>query len=79
VFKPSGKLAVGAFPDVDFSGLYGHEKITDPACAKSRTGFLILVSHCPMVLVSKLQMETALSTMEANSSLWPIAVESYFR
>ncbi|KAL7489424.1 hypothetical protein ACHAW6_015024 [Cyclotella cf. meneghiniana] len=66
VFKPSGKLIVEAFPDADFAGLYGHEKITDPACAKSRTGFLIQVSDCPMVWVSKLQMETALSTMEAE-------------
>jgi hypothetical protein len=66
VFKPSGMLTVAAFPDADFAGLYGHEKVTDPACAKSRTGFLILVSDCPMVWVSKLQTETALSTMEAE-------------
>jgi len=66
VLKPSGVLNVAAFPDADFAGLYGHEKVTDPACAKSRTGFLIQVSDCPMVWVSKLQTETALSTMEAE-------------
>ena len=33
---------------------------------KSRTGFLITVSDCPMVWVSKLQTKTALSTMEAE-------------
>jgi hypothetical protein len=66
VMKPSGGLCVDAFPDADFAGLYGYEKITDPACAKSRTGFLITVSECPMVWVSKLQTETALSTMEAE-------------
>jgi hypothetical protein len=66
VLKPSGTLKVDAYPDADFAGLYGHEKVTDPACAKSRTGFLISVSDCPMVWVSKLQTETALSTMEAE-------------
>jgi hypothetical protein len=66
VLKPSGTLKVEAYPDADFAGLYGHEKVTDPACAKSHTGFLISVSDCPMVWVSKLQTETALSTMEAE-------------
>ena len=66
VLKPSGDLKIDAFPDADFAGLYGHEKTNDPACAKSRTGFVITVSDCPMVWMSKLQSETALSTMEAE-------------
>ena len=66
IIKPSGELKVDAYPDADFAGLYGHEKNNDPACAKSRSGFLIAVSDCPMVWVSKLQTETALSTMEAE-------------
>jgi hypothetical protein len=66
ILNPSGELRVDAYPDADFAGLYGHEKTTDPACAKSRTGFLLTVSNCPMVWVSKLQTETALSTMEAE-------------
>ena len=39
MLKPSGLLKVDAYPDADFAGLYGHKKRTDPACAKSRTGF----------------------------------------
>jgi len=66
ILNPSGKLKVDAYPDADFAGLYGYESNSDPACAKSRTGFLITVSDCPMVWVSKLQTETALSTMEAE-------------
>ena len=66
VLKPTGQLKVDAYPDADFAGLYGYEKPNDPACAKSRTGFLITVSDCPMVWVSKLQTETAMSTMEAE-------------
>ncbi len=38
----------------------------DPACVKSRTGFLITVSDCPMVWVFKLQTKTTLSMMEAE-------------
>ena len=66
ILNPSGKLTVDAYPDADFAGLYGYETVTDPASVKSRTGFLITVSDCPVVWVSKLQTETALSTMEAE-------------
>lgn len=66
ILNPSGELKIDAYPDADFAGLYGHEKNNDPACAKSRTGFVITVADCPMVWVSKLQTETALSTMEAE-------------
>ena len=66
ILNPSKDLKIDAYPDADFAGLYGHEKNNDPACAKSRTGFVITVADCPMVWVSKLQTETALSTMEAE-------------
>jgi hypothetical protein len=46
--------------------MYGHENQTDPACDKSRTGFIITLAECPMFWQLKLQTETALSTMEAN-------------
>ena len=51
IFNPSGTLKIDAYPDADFSGLYGYLKITDPACVKSRMGFLITVLDCPMVWV----------------------------
>ncbi|KAL7475134.1 hypothetical protein ACHAW6_001059 [Cyclotella cf. meneghiniana] len=66
IFYSSEVLKVDAYPDADFSGLYGYKVVTDPACVKSRTGFLIMVSDCPMVWVSKLQTKTALSTMGAE-------------
>ncbi|KAL7481690.1 hypothetical protein ACHAW6_011130 [Cyclotella cf. meneghiniana] len=66
MFKPCELLKVDAYPDVNFDGLYRHEKTLDPACAKSHTGFLISVSDCLMVWVSKLQTETALSMMEVE-------------
>ncbi len=46
--------------------MYGHEYHTDPACAKSCTGFIITFVECPVFWQSKLQIETALSTMEAK-------------
>ena len=64
--NPSSELNVDSYPDADFAGLYGHKKSTDPSCAKSRTGFLINVANCPVFWMSKLQTETALSTMEAE-------------
>ena len=69
VLRPSGGLKVGAYPDVDFARLYRHEKSNDPTCTKSRTGFLINLSDCPIMWVSKLQRETALSKMENEISV----------
>jgi hypothetical protein len=41
VMNPSSDVCkIDAYPDADFAGMYGHEKHTDPACAKSRTGFI---------------------------------------
>ncbi len=38
----------------------------DPVCVKSRTGCVIMIANCPIIWQSKLQSETALSTMEAE-------------
>jgi len=67
ILKPSGGLCnINAYPDADFAGLYGHESPTDPACVKSRTGFVICIANCPIMWKSTLQTKTALSTMEAE-------------
>jgi len=66
ILNPTKELNVDAYPDANFAGLYGHEKSADPSCAKSRTDFLINVANCPVLWMSKLQTDTALSTMEAK-------------
>ena len=67
VLNPSKELCkIDCYPDADFAGMYGHEKPTDPSCVKSRTGFVITFADCPVFWQSKLQTETALSTMEAE-------------
>jgi hypothetical protein len=67
VMNPSSDVCkIDAYPDADFAGMYGHEEHTDHACAKSRIGFIIIFADCPVFWKSKLQTETALSTMEAK-------------
>jgi hypothetical protein len=46
--------------------MYGHEKPTDPACAKSCSGFVIVFAGVLVLWQSTLQTQTALSTMEAE-------------
>ena len=55
---------IDAYPDAEFLGTYEQESHDDMACAKSRTGFIIKFSDCPILWISKFQTETALSKME---------------
>ena len=57
VFNPSKKLVVDCYADADFAGMWGHEDPQDPICARSRTGFVVTFSNCPLLWVSKLQTE----------------------
>lgn len=59
-------MKIDCYPDADFAGMYGHEKSDDPACVKSRTGYVITAANCPVSFASRLQVETACSTMEAE-------------
>jgi len=67
VMSPSSDVCkIDAYPDADFAGMYGHEEHSDPACTKSRIGFIIIFADCPVFWQTKLQTETALSMMEAK-------------
>jgi hypothetical protein len=55
--------------------MYGHEKPTDPVCAKSCSGFVIVFAGVPVLWQSKLQTQTAFSTMEAEVN----ALDAYMR
>ena len=66
VFTTSPDLALDCYADADFAGLWGQEDDQDPVCVKSRTGYVLLFGGCPLLWVSKLQTEIALSTMEAE-------------
>ena len=56
-------LKIDCYPGADFVGVHGHEKVNDPACVKSRTGFVITEDNCHVLLQSKLQSEPVLSAM----------------
>jgi hypothetical protein len=66
VINPTRELTIDAYPDAYLAGMYGHEKPTDPACAKSCSRFVIVFAGVPVLWQSKLQTETAFSTMEAE-------------
>jgi hypothetical protein len=66
IIKPMTTIGIDTYPDADFAGLYGYEDNDDPVCVCSRTGYVITVAGCPIYWSSKLQTETATSTMEAE-------------
>jgi hypothetical protein len=66
IFKPSDDMTLDCYVDADFAGLYGVEDTQDPVCVKSRTGYTLTLGGCPLIWVSKLQTEIALSTIEAE-------------
>ena len=63
LFNPSNKLVVELYADADFAGLWGHEKLQDPICARSRTRFVVTFSGCPIFWMSELQTEIDISTL----------------
>ena len=62
----TGDFALDCYADADFAGLWRQEDDQDSVCVKSRTGYLLVFGGCPLLWVSKLQMEIALSMTEAE-------------
>ena len=65
-FDPHPDMALDCYVDADFAGLWGSEDDQDPVCVKSRTGYVLTLGGCPLLWVSRLQTEIALSTLEAE-------------
>ena len=66
ILKPSKTLQVDCYADANFAGLYPVEEPQDSTSVKSRTGYVITFADCPILWVSKLQTEIALSTLHAE-------------
>jgi hypothetical protein len=66
IIKPTKDLTLNCYADADFTGLWSHSDPDDPKSVKSRSGFVITLGTIPVSWSSKLQTETALSTMEAE-------------
>jgi Reverse transcriptase (RNA-dependent DNA polymerase) len=64
--RPQADLRVDCYVDADFGGLFLVEDKQDPISVKSRTGYVILYRGAPLLWVSKMQTQIALSTMEAE-------------
>ena len=52
--------------DADFAGLWNREDHNDDNCVKSRTGYVLCISSCPVLWITRLQDGIALSTMESE-------------
>ena len=63
VFNLSKKLMVDCYDDADFPGLWGHKNPQGSICARIITGFMVIFSNHPLLLVSKLQTEIAISKL----------------
>ena len=66
MINPYKKLIVDCYADTDFTGLWGYENPQDPICARSRTGFVVTFANCPLLWMSKMQAEIALSTLHSE-------------
>ena len=64
VFKPSLDWKFDYYVDADFCRLWGSEDPNDPIVAKSRTGYVILLTGCPLLWKSSLQTEISVSMMD---------------
>ena len=66
IIRPTKDLTLDCYADADFAGLFSTSDPNDSKSVKSRSGFVITLGKIPVSWGSKLQSETALSTMEAE-------------
>jgi hypothetical protein len=64
--EPKAEHTVDCYVDADFGGLFSVEDPESPVSVKSRTGYVIMYRGSPLLWVSKLQTQIALSTMESE-------------
>ena len=66
ILRPTGRLELDLYVDADFAGLHHREPDHLPDSVRSRTGYIIFLSDCPLVWKSSLQPSIAASTTEAE-------------
>ena len=76
IVKPSNKLILDLFVDADFCGLFKVEPDTDPNSVRSRTGFIVKLSNCPLTWRSQLQTSITCSTLEAEYNALSTALKT---
>ena len=66
ILKPDRSKNVECYVDADFAGNWTKEEAENSTNMLCRTGYVIWFMGCPIIWVSKLQTEIALSTTEAE-------------
>eukprot|EP00957_Ditylum_brightwellii_P095821 7300623-Ditylum_brightwellii.AAC.1 len=67
ILDPNKKGAFNVYVDADFCGLWNKMTVQDDvSTAKSRTGYIITYTNCPILWASKVQTFITLSTTEAE-------------
>jgi hypothetical protein len=66
LLRPDSSKGIQCFVDADFANGWNSSDCEELSSVYSRTGFVIMYAGCPLVWVSKLQTEVALSTMEVE-------------
>jgi hypothetical protein len=74
ICEESGELPIDCYVNADFARLSGYKDRNDASCVKSRTGYVINITICPVVWKSKLQSCIASSTMEAEYNALSMAM-----
>ena len=59
-------LSIQCIVNADFTGMWVKEDCVDLSSVYSHTGYVIMYAGCPILWVSRLQMEVTLSTTEAE-------------
>ena len=57
------KVVVDFYVDEYSAGVWGHNNNQHPICANSRTGFVVTFVNCPLLWVSKLQIDSTVYTL----------------
>jgi len=66
ILTPDFTKGIECFVDADFAGPFDKTCSEDPENVLSRTGYIIKYMKCPILWVSKIQSEIALSTTESE-------------
>jgi hypothetical protein len=75
--QPHGSLDLELYVDADFCGLFKFETDSDPNAARSRTGFVVMLSGFPLIWKSQLQASMACSTLEAEYTALSYSLKAF--
>jgi len=66
IVRKASSLNLTVFCDADFAGLFRSDPDASPSSAKSRAGYIVKLSGCPLIWKSQLCSTIALSTAESE-------------